>query len=225
MTRVGHVVYLHGFASSPGSTKAQVFRRELAARGVGLTCPDFNEPSFETLTIARMVEQACRAVDDAPALPVALIGSSLGGLVAVHAAASRPARVDRLVLLAPALDFGANRLRKLGRDGIEAWRQTGRLRVYHYGDKAERDVGFALYEDAVSHDASTLPLTVPALVFQGRRDESVDPAVVERWTRTHPLADLRLVDDGHTLVDSMPAIVDATMGFFELGDAERRGSR
>jgi pimeloyl-ACP methyl ester carboxylesterase len=216
VTRVGHVVYLHGFASSPASTKAQVFRRELAARGIGLTCPDFNEPSFETLTVARMVEQTCRAVDGASAAPVALIGSSLGGLVAVHAAAARPARIDRLVLLAPALDFGANRLRKLGPDGIDAWRRTGRLRVYHYGDKTERDVGFALYEDAVRHDASTLPLTVPALVFQGRRDDSVDPAVVERWTRSRPLADLRLVDDGHTLVDSMAVIIEATMRFFEL---------
>jgi pimeloyl-ACP methyl ester carboxylesterase len=222
--RVGHVIYLHGFASSPASTKAQVFRRELAGHGVGLTCPDFNEPSFETLTIAHMVDQACRAIDDAPALPVALIGSSLGGLVAVHAAASRPARVDRLVLLAPALDFGANRLRKLGPDGIEAWRRTGRLRVYHYGDKTERDVGFALYEDAVRHDASTLPLAVPALVFQGRRDESVDPAIVERWARARPLVELRLVDDGHMLVDSMPLIVEETMKFFGVGDSEGRGS-
>jgi pimeloyl-ACP methyl ester carboxylesterase len=170
-----------------------------------------------------MVDQACRAIDDAPALPVALIGSSLGGLVAVHAAAARPARVDRLVLLAPALDFGANRLRKLGPEGIEAWRRTGRLRVYHYGDKTERDVGFALYEDAVRHDASTLPLTVAALIFQGRHDESVDPAVVERWARGRPLADLRLVDDGHTLVDSMSAIVEATTRFFGIGDSEARG--
>jgi pimeloyl-ACP methyl ester carboxylesterase len=214
VTRVGHAVYLHGFASSPASTKAQVFRGELVARGIGLTCPDFNEPSFETLTVARMVDQACRAIDDAPATPVALIGSSLGGLVAVHAAAVRPARVDRVVLLAPALDFGANRLRRLGAEGIEAWRRTGRLRVYHYGDKTDRDVGFALYEDAVRHDAEALPLAVPALVFQGRHDESIDPDVVERWTRARPLADLHLVDDGHTLVNSMPLIVEATREFF-----------
>ena len=52
-----------------------------------------------------MVEQtggADRKAND----PVALMGSSLGAFVAVNAAVKWPDRVGRLVLMAPALDFG-----------------------------------------------------------------------------------------------------------------------
>src|ERR1041385_8668182 len=87
MTSVSHVVYLHGFASSPASSKAQRFARELEARGVSFDCPDLNEPSFETLTVTRMLEQTAAAVRKAGSTPIALIGSSLGGFVALHAAA------------------------------------------------------------------------------------------------------------------------------------------
>src|SRR5215472_15696987 len=104
MPSVRWVIYLHGFASSPASSKARRFERELRAYGVGFSCPDLNEPDFETLTVTRMVDHAAAAIAHAPAEPIALVGSSLGAFVALHAAArdarsGRP-RVDRLVMLA-----------------------------------------------------------------------------------------------------------------------------
>src|SRR5215831_14912733 len=108
-------------------------------------------------TVSGMLDQTAAAIAAASATPVALVGSSLGAFVAVHAAVrdarrERP-RVDRLVLLAPALDFGGNRLRQLGEHGIDEWRRAGKLRVFHYAQNTERDVGFALYEDAARYDA------------------------------------------------------------------------
>ena len=82
MTPIGHVIYLHGFASSPASTKARWFARTLAAHGIEMACPDLNHPAFESLTVTRMIEQAHAAVESAPGVPVALIGSSLGAFVA-----------------------------------------------------------------------------------------------------------------------------------------------
>lgn len=207
MTPVRHVVYLHGFASSPESSKATAFAQHLAARGVSYACPDFNQPAFETLTVSRMLAQTAEAVAAAPAGPVALIGSSLGAFVAVHAAqADRTGRVDRLILLAPALDFGGNRLKQLGTQGIDEWRRAGHLTVFHYAYGEPRDVGFALYEDAAAYDAMTADLRVPVLAFQGRRDELVDTRMVERWAADRPSVTLHVVDDGHQLGESMPLI-------------------
>jgi uncharacterized protein len=207
MTPVGHVVYLHGFASSPASSKATWFGRELAARGVGYTCPDLNAPSFESLTVTRMLADTAAAIAAAPTGPVALIGSSLGAFVAVHAAAAdRTGRVDRLILLAPALDFGGNRLKQLGAVGIDEWRTAGTLAFFHYGFGAPRHVGFDLYLDAAAYDAQHVPVHVPTLVVQGRRDELVDTSMVERWAAARPTVDLRVVDDGHQLTDSLPMI-------------------
>ena len=215
---VRHVLYLHGFASSPQSSKAARFERELAAHRIGFSCPDFNQPAFETLTVTRMLEQTRAALAAAPPGPVAVIGSSLGAFVAVHAAndAAMRARIARLILLAPALDFGGNRLRQLGEHGIEEWRRSGKLRVFHYADEQERDVGFALYEDAAGYDAFVVEPTMPTLVFQGTRDASVDPNMVRQWCAVRPSIDLRLRDDEHQLTASMDEIWAESARFLGL---------
>ena len=88
-----HVFYLHGFASSALSTKAAYLARCLDAFGVSLRCPDFNEPDFSTLTMTRMIGQLARALDALPPGPVTLIGSSLGGTLAILAAGRLPASI------------------------------------------------------------------------------------------------------------------------------------
>jgi uncharacterized protein len=217
---VKHVIYLHGFASSPASSKAQRFGRGVAAHGVGFTCPDLNEPSFESLTITRMLVQTAAAIAAAGEGPIALVGSSLGAFVAAHAAARHIGEgggmVDRLVLMAPAFDFGGNRLRQLGAHGVEEWRRRGSLPFYHHAHQATREVGFALYEDAARYDAHTLPLTLPALVFQGTHDASVDPAMVRDWCATREMAELHLLDDDHQLAASTEEIWARCETFFGL---------
>jgi pimeloyl-ACP methyl ester carboxylesterase len=216
MPPVKHVVYLHGFASSPGSSKARRFATELAGHGIGFSCPDLNEPAFETLTVTRMLDQARDAIAQTSG-SVALFGSSLGAFVALHAAdQDRTGRVDRLVLMAPALDFGGNRLRQLGEHGIEEWRARGRLSVFHYAFNEPRDVHFALYEDAARYDAFAVTLTKPALVFQGRHDASVDPVMVERWAATQPAVQLRFLDDDHQLTASIETLWGESAHFLGL---------
>lgn len=215
VTPVGQVIYLHGFASSPASSKAAWFRRVLAERGVGYSCPDLNEPAFETLTVTRMVAQAKEAIAGAGADPVALVGSSLGAFVAVHAAATSH-RVDRLILLAPALDFGGNRLRQFGPHGIEDWRRHGSIEVHHHGYGGLRRIGFDLYDDAARYDAFALPSRIPTLVFQGLRDASVDPGMVKRWADSRPNVTLRLLDDEHQLTASMAVIWQESEAFLGL---------
>jgi predicted esterase YcpF (UPF0227 family) len=67
------ILYLHGFASSPASTKAAYFTTRLEAHGVHVRCPDFNEPAFATLTMTPMLEQL-QAILESTAEPVALMG-------------------------------------------------------------------------------------------------------------------------------------------------------
>jgi pimeloyl-ACP methyl ester carboxylesterase len=217
MTPVAHVVYLHGFASSPASSKARRFEAELAVHGVGFSCPDFNQPAFETLTVTRMLDDTRHTLESVQGRPVAMIGSSLGAFVAVHAAeADWGHSIDRLILLAPALDFGGNRLRQLGDHGLDEWRTTGRLEVFHYGDNATRYVGYELYEDAARLDAFDVRRVIPTLVYQGRRDESVSPDMVSGWAKARRHVTLRLVDDGHQLTASLDEIWKEAEGFLGL---------
>lgn len=214
MTPVRRVVYLHGFASSPASSKATWFGDELRARGVSFECPDFNQPAFETLTISRMLEQTAAAIRAAADGPVALVGSSLGAFVALHAAdRDTTGLVDRVILLAPALDFGGNRLKQLGPHGIDDWRREGYITIWHYAYGEARRCEYGLYEDAAKYDALSLDVRWPALVFQGRQDELVDTAMVERWAAGQPHVDLHVVDDGHQLSASLDAIWTSSAPF------------
>jgi pimeloyl-ACP methyl ester carboxylesterase len=199
------VVYLHGFASSARSTKATFFAEKLAAKGIEMSVPDLNQPDFSTLTVTRMLKQAGDAIEAADD-PVALIGSSLGGFVAVQAAVEHSARVQRIVLLAPALDFDGNRLSELGDRGLDEWKTSNRLDVFHYAYGRMMPVQYELYADARRYNAFDAALTQPVQVFQGRRDSSVDPDTVARWAAARPNVELHLLDDDHQLLGSLGEI-------------------
>ena len=223
------VVYLHGFASSPVSSKALFLGERLAACGLTLHRPDLNAPDFATLTVSRMVAQVERLVRGLAPEPVALIGSSLGAFVAVQAAERnwRSARsavgaagadhpIARLVLLAPALDFGANRMTHLGPEGLARWRATNRLEVEHHAEGRVRHVHYDLYEDARRYDSFAGTAAVPTLILQGRRDEVVDPAMVERYARDRRHVTLVLLDDDHQLQASLEQVWRETAGFLAV---------
>lgn len=214
-----HVFYLHGFASGASSTKARWLAERLAPHGVQLLCPDFNLPDFSSLTVSRMiadVERWMATLDDGP---VALIGSSLGALVAYHVAAANP-RVDRLILLAPALDIAPSLRRGLGAAKVDDWQRSGSLEVFHYGYNEPRRVHYTLLEDAGRYDPFTTPLRIPVLAFQGRRDEAVSPEMVQRFAATRPNVELHLLNDDHQMIASLPFIWEHTARFLGLAPAQ-----
>ena len=206
------ILYLHGFASSVRSTKAAFFASKLAELGIELHTPDFNHPDFSTLTIGRMIGQVTPAIDAVPGEPVTLIGSSLGGFVAVQTALQRPDRVARLILLAPALELSGDRLRDLGDRSLDEWQRTNRLDVFHYGYGRIMPIHYELYADTRRYDALNAALPMPIQVFQGRRDTAVDPATVERWAQARPNVELHMLDDDHQLAASLPYIWEKTCG-------------
>jgi pimeloyl-ACP methyl ester carboxylesterase len=212
-----HVFYLHGFASSARSSKAAFFTERLRARGVSVHCPDLNDPDFSTMTISRMLDQVCGA---ARALPegetLALIGSSLGAFVAVQAALRLGTHVDRMVLLAPALDLGGRRMETMGDRGLEKWRETNQLNVFHYGYGRVIPIHYELYTDAGRYDSLGASLTMPILVFQGKHDTAVDPGTVEQWGSTRPNVELHMLDDDHQLHASLEEIWRETARFLGI---------
>jgi pimeloyl-ACP methyl ester carboxylesterase len=205
-------VYLHGFASGPGSHKAQIFRRRFGERGLALEVPDLAAGDFEHLTISgqlAVIENAARGE------AVCLMGSSLGGYLAALYAARHP-EVERLVLMAPAFGFGRRFLEALGPAEAERWRETGWRTVFNYADGREERLWWRLIEDAL-HFEEFPPAPQPALLFHGRQDATVPSTLSQEFVRRHPNASLELFDDGHELLDSVDRIWTATAAFLGLG--------
>ncbi len=209
------VIYLHGFASSGHSGKASYLGERLQERGIQFLAPDLNYPDFSTLTVTRMVEQTGALIEKAKG-PVTLMGSSLGAFVAVIAAVKWPDRVARLVLMAPALDFGDEGLKGPGGADLAAWKAAGQLNVFHFAYGRMMPVHYELYADAQRYNGMGADLKMPVLVFQGRRDTAVAPATVEAWSRRRPNVELHMLDDDHQLTASLSYIWAELAAFLNL---------
>jgi pimeloyl-ACP methyl ester carboxylesterase len=194
------ILYLHGFASGPGSKKAAFFRDRLHEQGLDLEVPDLARGDFERLTITGQlaaVEQA------AGGETISLIGSSLGGYLAALYAARRPVR--HLVLLAPAFGFAHRWAESLGAKKIEEWKRTGALEIYHYGEYRPRQLGYQLLEDASRYEDYPR-FSQPALIFHGKRDETVPARYSAEFASGRENVRLELLDSDHELLDALDEI-------------------
>lgn len=209
------VFYLHGFLSGAQSTKAGYLAHRLRQHGVTFSSPDFNEPDFAAMTITRMLDQLGAALART-ARPVALIGSSLGGALAILAADRFAPHVDRVVLLAPAVMFGKAGHHLLPPERIEDWRRLGALPFFHHAYREERMLNVAFYDDSLRYDPFGATLAQPTLIFQGLRDASVDYRTVEAFARTRPNVTLSLLDDDHQLTASVAHIWNDVQPFLGL---------
>src|SRR5215831_5599383 len=104
----------------------------------------------------------------------AYFSDRLAGTLAILAAARPLPRIDRVVLLAPAVMFAKPGHHLLPPERIDEWRTRGALPFFHYAYEEERLLGYAFYEDSLRHHAFDAVLTQPAIIFQGMRDASVD---------------------------------------------------
>ncbi len=201
------IVYLHGFASGPQSSKAQFFRARFEERGVPFEIPQLDEGNFETLTVSGQLAVIDRAVHGEP---VTLMGSSLGGYLAALYA-SRHANIEKLVLLAPAFQFPSRWRKRYGPD-LEEWRRTGSKSFYHYGFKSDRPLSYRFVEDAVQYEDEP-DVTQPVLILHGTRDEVVPPEVSLEFARRHPNATVQLLESGHELTDVLETLWNETSQF------------
>jgi pimeloyl-ACP methyl ester carboxylesterase len=205
------IVYLHGFASSPQSSKAQFFRRKFAERGVAIRIPQLDEGNFEGLTISKQLGVIERA---ASGRPVNLIGSSLGGYLAALYAARHP-EVEWLVLMAPAFQFPRRWRERFSAEELAEWKRRGSRPFFHYGYKENRPLGYQFVEDAVQYEDEP-KFGQPTLVLHGTEDTVVPADASREFAQNHPNVTLRLVRSGHELTDVLDELWAETARFQDL---------
>ncbi|HEY8435262.1 MAG TPA: alpha/beta hydrolase [Sphingomicrobium sp.] len=104
------LVFLPGYASDMEGTKAVALDGFAAGRGLAMLRLDYSGTGssagpFEVGTLALWLEEALAAVDRLAEGPLILVGSSMGGWIALHLALLRSERVTALVGIAAAPVF------------------------------------------------------------------------------------------------------------------------
>ena len=102
-------VFLPGYGSDMEGTKALALDAFAERRGRGAALRLFRHGverrAFEDGTLALWLDEALAVIDRLTEGPLVLVGSSMGGWIALHCALRRPQRVAALVGIAAAPDF------------------------------------------------------------------------------------------------------------------------
>jgi pimeloyl-ACP methyl ester carboxylesterase len=104
------LVFLPGYASDMEGAKALALDAFAEQHGLAMLRLDYSgtgssSGSFEEGTLAAWLEEALAAIDQLTEGPLVVVGSSMGGWIALHLALLRPKRVKALVGIAAAPDF------------------------------------------------------------------------------------------------------------------------
>lgn len=204
--RAPTVVFLPGYRSDMSGTKASFLHEVCARRGQAYLRFDYrghgrSSGRFEEGTIGSWLDDALAVLDRVVGGPFVLVGSSMGGWIALLAGLRRSDRLRGLLLVAPAADFTERLLwqrfdpatrERLLREGV----------IHEPSDYGEPyPFTRALIEEGRRHlllDRGEIALPCPVAILHGRRDADVPLALsLELVARLEvPEVRLEVVGDG-----------------------------
>lgn len=182
------IVFLGGFRSDMTGTKAAFLAERARAEGRAFLRFDYaghgaSEGDFLTLGIGDWLSDATAMLDGLTRGPQVLVGSSMGGWIALLLARARPDRVKALVGIAAAPDFTADAMEAAmtPAQAADLARQGFYLEPSDY-DPAGYQISRALLDQGRAHLVLRTPLDLPFPVrlLQGSADTDVPPAVAAR---------------------------------------------
>jgi pimeloyl-ACP methyl ester carboxylesterase len=199
------VVFLPGFRSDMQGSKAVFLREHCAARGQAFLRLDYSghgesDGRFEDGTIGQWAADALALFDALTEGPQILVGSSMGGWIALLIARQRAARLAGLVGIAPAPDFTEALLwPALPPEARQALIRDGIIHLpSEYGEPTP--ITRALVEDGRRQSVLSEPIDLPCPVriLQGMADPDVPWRHAIRILDTLAQGDARvtLIKDG-----------------------------
>ena len=199
------LVFLPGFMSDMTGEKATMLAAHAASLGHATLRLDYaghgaSGGQFIYGTIGSWTGDVLFLIDRLTEGPIVLVGSSMGGWIALLVALARPDRVAALVGIAAAPDFTETLIwTPLAEEARETLRREGMLRrPSDYG--GEQVITWGLVEDGRRHLLLGAPIAIgcPVRLLQGQRDPDVPWETALRLAETLESGDVRvvLVKDG-----------------------------
>jgi alpha-beta hydrolase superfamily lysophospholipase len=189
-------------------------QKKFAELGLALDVPDLNLTDFSTVTLSEQLAHL-NLTYLSNGEPMVVIGSSLGGFLAIQLAAQNPL-VEKIVLLAPAFGFSQRIAKALGAENVAKWQADGSREFYHYGLKRNVNLQFQFFADAQNYSEEKLTRSLPMLIFHGVHDDVVPSALSEEFAKRRSQVTLKLLDDDHALGNDLDSIWQDTKNFLGI---------
>ncbi|MCW8906887.1 MAG: alpha/beta hydrolase [Sedimenticola sp.] len=176
------VLFLGGFKSDMTGTKALALEAWCRRAGRPFTRFDYSghgtsSGTFEQGTIGEWLDDTLAVIDRLTDGPLVLVGSSMGGWLALHATLARPDRVDALLTLACATDFTERLLMaRFGEEQLEVLEREGRLLIpCDYDDQQPYPITRELLQEGRQHLLldGPIPIHCPVRMLHGMQDPDV----------------------------------------------------
>lgn len=189
-------VWMCGFRSDISGTKVLRLEDWANRTGHGFLAFDYSGHgqsggAFEDGTVSRWRADALAAIDSQTDGPLVVVGSSMGGWMALLAALARPGRVKGLILIAPAPDFTEKLMwpEFSAKAQAEIMEQGFTLRPSDYDEPYT--ITRALIEDGRQWQVLDKPIGFdgPVRILQGMQDSDVP------WTHAARLVDAMTTSD------------------------------
>jgi pimeloyl-ACP methyl ester carboxylesterase len=151
--------------------------------------------AFEDGCIGDWAEDAAAILENLTTGPQVLVGSSMGGWIALLLARKHPERIAGLLGIAPAPDFTEDSMWPQLSDSQRAQIfQTGQVAVPNAYDTQPYILTRRLFEDGRKHLVlrAPLPLPFPVRLVQGDQDDAVATSVPLRLMAHASCSDMRL---------------------------------
>ena len=198
-------MFLHGFLSSAQGTKARFLAEKLQAfPDTPFHAVDFNPTpqDFEYMTVTGQINRLRQIILDQQWERVGLVGSSLGGQVALNYA-HRYGGVEWLLLLAPALHYAADRHQP---EELAAWEADESRQIWHDAFGREVPLQFDFHLDRLTY-TNPPPPPVPTVIIHGINDDVVSISGSRSYTAAYlELVTLIEVEADHRLGDQLETI-------------------
>lgn len=190
-------IYLHGFASSPDSGKAQFYKNKFMESDIAIHIPDLNDGDFKSLTLTRQLNQVQQIIESC-SKPIVLIGSSMGGLTS-YILAETNTRVIKIISLAPAFRMSKLWVDSITDEQLNNWQTDGYQNIFHYAYNKDVQLNYRFYTDLFVHDDHNFKRHIPNLIFHGRNDTVVPIGLSEQYKQINPNTTLVNLDDDHSV--------------------------
>ena len=199
------VMFCGGYRSDMEGTKALYLQEQCEKRGQAYLRFDYSghgqsEGAFEDGTIGAWAADAMAVLDNVTKGPVVVVGSSMGGWMALLLGRARGGVVQGVVGVAAAPDFSEDLFARLTSEQQDEMMTSGFVNVENDYSDEPYHYSRAFYEEAKTHLLLNEPQTVdfPIRLIQGMKDADVPWEMAAKIQKTYSGADVDIVfvDDG-----------------------------